>query len=149
MSERLRAVLDTNVFVTALLSRNPNSPARELLERWQRDEFTLVTCDALIDEIAEKLIERQIAEDKILELLARLALLAEWTEVPASAITPVVVRDPDDDVLLACALLGRADYLVTHDADFEPLGGEYQGVKIVETLPFLWAVRGDQPPERK
>ena len=30
MTERLRAVFDTNVFVSALLSHNPTSPTREI-----------------------------------------------------------------------------------------------------------------------
>ena len=33
MTERLRAVFDTNVFVAAFLSRNPTSPTKELIER--------------------------------------------------------------------------------------------------------------------
>ena len=42
MTERLRAVLDTNVFVSAALSKNANSPTRELLKRWEREEFVLL-----------------------------------------------------------------------------------------------------------
>lgn len=49
MTDRLRAVFDTNVFVLALLSRNPTSPTRELMARWHNDEFTLLVCDALVD----------------------------------------------------------------------------------------------------
>ena len=42
----LRAVLDTNVFVAAYLSRNPNSPTREIIDRWLRGEFDLLySCD--------------------------------------------------------------------------------------------------------
>ena len=42
MTERLRAVLDTNVFVSAFLSRNPTSPTREIVQRWQAGEFVLL-----------------------------------------------------------------------------------------------------------
>jgi uncharacterized protein len=58
----------------------------------------------------------------------------------------VVPADPDDDVMLACAVVGKADYLVTYDPHFDVVGGEHRGVKITRALPFLWAVRGDQPP---
>jgi predicted nucleic acid-binding protein len=37
----LRAVLDTNVIIAALLSKNPGSPTVELLQRWGNGEFTL------------------------------------------------------------------------------------------------------------
>ena len=44
MAKPVRAVLDTNVFVSAALSKNPTSPTREVLERWQRGEFVLLIC---------------------------------------------------------------------------------------------------------
>jgi len=65
VTERLRAVLDTNVFVSALLSRNPTSPTQELIRRWLNGEFTLLVCDALIDEVIEKLTEREIDRERI------------------------------------------------------------------------------------
>lgn len=54
--DRYRAVFDTNVFVSAALSKNLTSPTRELLERWERNEFTLLTCDLLVAELIEKLL---------------------------------------------------------------------------------------------
>lgn len=62
MTEQLRAVLDTNVFVSAFLSRNPTSPTQEIIRRWQAEEFMLLTCDILLEEVAEKLIERGIEQ---------------------------------------------------------------------------------------
>jgi len=59
----------------------------------------------------------------------------------------VISEDPDDDPILACAMTGKADYLVTYDLHFEPLGGSHGGVKITKALPFLWALRGDVRPE--
>jgi len=67
--------------------------------------------------------------------------------VPPEAVSPVIAEDPDDDHILACAVVGKADYLVSYDPHFESLGEEYQGIKITKALPFLWAVRGDRPPE--
>lgn len=65
--------------------------------------------------------------------------------MPVEAIAPML-PDPDDDVVLACAVAGRADYLVTYDPHFDVLGEQYQGVRVVRPLSFLWAVRGDRPP---
>jgi hypothetical protein len=47
VTERLRVVLDTNVFVSAFLSRNPTSPTQEVIQRWLNDEFTLLICKVL------------------------------------------------------------------------------------------------------
>ena len=57
------------------------------------------------------------------------------------------LADPDDDQILACAVAGEADFLVTYDPHFDPLHGVYGDIKITKVLPFLWAVRGDQPPD--
>jgi putative PIN family toxin of toxin-antitoxin system len=134
-------VLDTNVFVSAFLSRSPTSPTRELIQRWLAGEFTLLISDALLDELAEKLVERGIEQEQVITFLAMLNSLAEYVEVPTEAVQPVITADPDDDHILACAVVARADYLVSYDPHFAPLNGSYQGVIIVKALPFLWAVR--------
>ncbi len=144
MTDRPRAVLDTNVFLSAFLSRSPTSPTKEIIQRWQAGELTLLVSDALIDELAEKLLERRIPSDQVTEFLALLAGMAEWITVPPDAVHPVVPEDPDDDVILACAIVGKADYLVTYDTHFEPLGDRYAGVKIMKAVPFLWALRGER-----
>jgi uncharacterized protein len=146
VTDRLRAVFDTNVFVSAYLSQNPTSPTQELINRWLADEFTLLVCDAIVDELIEKLAVRGIGREDIELFVALLGNLAEWVDVPDEAIIQLVPADADDDVVIACAVTGSADFLVTYDPHFAPLGDTYQGVKITKALPFLWAVRGDQPP---
>ena len=146
-TERLRAVLDTNVFVSAFLSRNPTSPTQELIRRWEDGEFILVVSNALLEEVAEKLVERDIEQERIIEFLTLVGRLADWIDVPPEAMRPIIANDPDDDHILACAVVGKADCLVSYDPHFDCLEGEYQGVKIMKALPFLRAVRGDRPPE--
>ena len=147
MTDRLRAVLDTNVFLSAFLSRSPTSPTREILQRWQAGEFVLLVSDALVDELAEKLLENKIHPVRVAELLTLLAELSEWVAVPEIAVLPMIPGDSDDDAILACAIVGKADYLVTYDQHFDSLGGAHGDVKITRALPFLWALRGDVPPQ--
>lgn len=141
MTEPLRAVFDTNVYISASLSHNPTSPTRELIERWKNNEFTLLVCDALFDEIIEVLLERNISQRNISELTELLAAMADWVDVPIESVQRIIKDDSDDDIIVACALLGDADYIVTYDPHFDLLGGEYRGIKITRALPFLWAVR--------
>lgn len=143
---RLRAVFDTNIFVAAHLSKNPDSPTAELLKRWRQNEFELLYSDDLLVEIEEKFSARGISDEHKDSLLAELRDLATYIEVNPPDVKPVIVADPDDDFILACAAVGQADYLVTYDAHFDVLDGKYQGIKITEALPFLWVVRGDKPP---
>lgn len=68
MTDRPRAVFDTNVFVSAFLSRNPSSPTDELLRRWLEGEITLLVSQVLLDEIIDKLREKGISEERIIAL---------------------------------------------------------------------------------
>jgi len=47
-----------------------------------------------------------------------------------------VCRDPKDDHFVACAVEGKADYIVTTDKDLLVLG-EYQGIKIIRPDKFV------------
>lgn len=142
MTKKIRAVLDTNIFVAAALSKNPSSPTREVMDRWKRGEFVLMICSPLAREIIEKLLERASPADKILEVVETLARSAEWVEVPEDKIEDIL-SDPDDNIVVACAVEGRANYLVTYDPHFDPLGGDHKGVKIVKAIPFLEVLRGE------
>jgi predicted nucleic acid-binding protein len=51
VTEQLRAVFDTNVFVSALLSRNPTSPTQELMRRWPEAVVPVVNADPDDDQI--------------------------------------------------------------------------------------------------
>ena len=148
MTERLRAVFDTNVFLSALLSNNRSSPTKELLRRWRNEEFVLIVCDQQMHELLEKFVVFNFKKDDVLELLAGIENSAEHIELDPKPMPALIPADPDDDAIIACAVKARADYLVTYDPHFDVLGGEYGGVKIVKALPFLWAVRGDRPPEQ-
>jgi len=146
VTDRPRAVFDTNVFVSASLSNNANSPTRELLERWKRNEFTLIICDQIAKEVIEKLVARGVAPDEIEAQTSALVRAAEWVVVPDERIE-ALLSDPDDNVIVACAVEGQANYLVTYDPHFNSLGGDYRGIKIVKAIPFLEALRreNDQP----
>ena len=43
----------------------------------------------------------------------------------------VIEHDADDDHVLACALAGQADLIVSGDRHLHGLGGQYQGIPIV------------------
>ena len=140
MTKSIRAVLDTNVFVSSALSKNPSSPTREVIDRWKRGEFVLLICTSLAEEVVEKLLDHSIDQEKVSALVETLASLAEWLEVPTEKIE-ALLSDPDDNVVVACAVEGKANYLITYDPHFDSLQGEYRGVKIVKAIPFLEVMR--------
>jgi putative PIN family toxin of toxin-antitoxin system len=142
----IRAVLDTNVPIAAHLSRNPRSPTIELIDRWRAGEFIQLYSDDMLAELQEKFIARQVAPDIAAQYIADLVRLGEYVEVSPEDIKPVITADPDDDLILACAVVGSATHIVTYDPHFDVLGGKYQGIQILDGLHFLYVVRGDKPP---
>lgn len=142
---RLRAVFNTNVVVAALKSRSPQSPTAELLRRWEGGEFDLLYSADLRAEYEEKFAARAVDPLRSQAFLSQLEKSGILVEVPN--VDPVIQADPDDDIVLACAVAGGATHLVTYDPHFLPLGAEYRGVRILDGLHFLYLVRGDAPPQ--
>ena len=140
MTKKPRAVFDTNVFVSSSLSKNVNSPTRELLQRWKNDEFTLLICDQIVKELLEILNKRGVSLENVTEQVTTLARSAEWVVVPDEKIESLL-SDPDDNVVVACAVEGGANYLVTYDPHFDSLKGNYKGIMIVKAVPFLEVLR--------
>ncbi|MBV8529338.1 MAG: putative toxin-antitoxin system toxin component, PIN family [Candidatus Dormibacteraeota bacterium] len=113
----MRAVLDVNVLISALLA--PTGASAALLARWLRGEFELVVTEQLLAELSSslaypKLVSRIPREDAeaFIELLRREAAVAERVDAPP----PIRSRDPGDDYLLALA--ADADsVLVSWDRD--------------------------------
>lgn len=111
----MRCVLDTNILVSALLSRN-GSPA-ELIRHWRQGNFELVVSPALLIEL-----ERVLAYPKITRYLdgdhatAFLQLLRQDATLIADKPPAEGLRseDPDDDYLIALARNAQA-YLISGD----------------------------------
>jgi len=145
MTERhlVRAVLDTNIVIAALKSKNQHSPNAELLHRWVAGEFILVYCDDLEAEYREKCVARNTQLGIRMSFLKNISLYGERVELTPEQIQPIIQADPDDDIVLACALVGHATHLVTYDPHLLNLGQSYAGVTLLDGLHFLYVVRGD------
>jgi uncharacterized protein len=119
----VRLVLDTNVLVSAAISRGTS---RELLDLWLRERpFALVVCPALLDELAEVLNrERFRAVVTAEEVEAIITLLRHEAElVPDPDEIAPVASDPDDDYLIAVARREDADALVSGDRALRAIEG--------------------------
>jgi putative PIN family toxin of toxin-antitoxin system len=110
---RLRATVDTNLFVSGLLIRPDSLPAR-LVDAVIAGSFTLVTSPALDAGVAEVLTRPKLTERYQIDPTIQHALLdriATVEHVIPSPPLPITVRDPKDEKLLACALAGGVAYL--------------------------------------
>lgn len=99
----MRAVLDPNVLVSALLSRS-GAPA-QLVRRWLAGEFELVVSEALLAELERALAYPKVRERVAAEETARFVSLLRDAAVLASDPPDPVRRsaDPGDGYLLALA----------------------------------------------
>jgi putative PIN family toxin of toxin-antitoxin system len=111
----LRIVVDTNLWIRALLGGPVTIP---VLEAWQAQEFIVVVSQSLINELNDvwqrpRLRRRIDAEDaeRLLEQLYLRGEMVEPTTVPPRC------RDPKDHPVLATAIDGHADAIVTGDDD--------------------------------
>jgi putative PIN family toxin of toxin-antitoxin system len=117
----MRVLLDANLFISYLLNPNRESPVVQVVNAGVSGEYTLLLPAALLEEFSYRinakpyLAERIVPDD--LEMLNR--ILARVVEIIPEIKSPIpaVTRDPKDDYLLAYALVGQADYLVTGDQD--------------------------------
>jgi uncharacterized protein len=111
----LRIVVDTNVWIRALLAGRVTVP---VLEAWKAGRFQAVVSQPLLDELNEvwqrPRLQRHIAAEGARALLEQLCWRGEFVEVTT---TPPHCRDPKDYPVLATAIDGNADAIVTGDAD--------------------------------
>jgi uncharacterized protein len=140
----IRAVLDTNVLISAYL--NDKGASRKIVEAAAKSQFRLITCSGILREIVQVLhyphIQKRYNPDEkgIIHFVANLAVLAEIT--PGSLIVQLVEEDPADDMVIASALEGRASFIVSGDAHLKSLGS-YEGVKIITPKEFLAIMERD------
>jgi len=133
----MRAVLDTNVIVSAVLS--PGNPPDSILRASRRGAFDLVTSAPLLRELSEVLGRPPIAERlgwTAEERASFIAALAGFAVIVAPQKSLQVVKaDPADNRVLEAAAAGSADYAVSGDHHLLELGS-YEGIPIVTPARF-------------
>lgn len=128
----IRAVLDTNIFVSALIFGGLPSQLVALgIER----KFQMLTSPILLDELDEKLRTKfkttPAQADKIgSDLEASCEVLSTTDHLT------IIKDDPDDDRVLECAIAGRADYIISGDRHLLKLG-QFEGVVVLNVRQFL------------
>ncbi len=115
-------LVDTNLWVTYLLpSSAPNRPITRLLQLIQEGAVVLLVPDDLLEELEDTVarkpsLSRRILVEDVRALIDALRTVGEAV-VYGSEPPPRVTRDPKVDYLIATALEGDADFLLSGDAD--------------------------------
>ena len=140
-----RLVLDTNVWISALLW---TGPPNEILRAGEAKRIVLVASPSIVEEAREVLARPKFAsriaglETSVGELVESLLTIAEMLEEPA--VEPLITDDPDDDRVLARAVAGRVRWIVSGDAHLLVLK-RHEGIAILtptQALLKLQRMRG-------
>ncbi|MBS74920.1 putative toxin-antitoxin system toxin component, PIN family [Variovorax sp.] len=144
----MRILLDTNLLISAVISAGL---PRQLLDGALAGDFELCTSEILLAELlgvlerpkfAERLARANVNPRHLVENLRGLSVVVVPAKVPR-----VVPTDPDDDHVVAAAVAGAVDLIVSGDRrDLLPLGS-HAGIPIVDAREAVerLAQRGSPP----
>ncbi|MBI4318474.1 MAG: putative toxin-antitoxin system toxin component, PIN family [Chloroflexi bacterium] len=138
----MRVVLDSNVVVSRFLS--PSGPPAHIWEQWEDGVFELAVSEAILAEYQKAMTYERIqarhrmSKDEISKIISTMRMFAEVVE--ATQNVEVIVKDPEDNKFIDCALAAAADYIVSGDSHLLELG-EYRDVQILSPTMFLELLR--------
>lgn len=133
---KLRVVLDTNILISTLLTHQ-DSPPKKIFTALKNQEFISVSSQLIFQEIEEvlnrpsilKLIK--ITPEEFMDTLVTVSLI-----VPGKQIVEIS-KDPDDNMFLAAAWEGQAQYIVSGDKSHLLSLKAYKGIKIITPHEFI------------
>jgi uncharacterized protein len=145
----MRAVLDANVFVSAVLT--PGGPPGQVIRALADGRFDLIISQPIIRDVVDVLARPRVARryrvpaERIQDIVT---LMRERGELVSLTGNLRICRDPDDDLVLETALTGRAQALVSRDADVtrDPVliaALRERGVAILTVQHFLTALEAE------
>lgn len=134
-----RAVLDTNVIVSSVISRK-GAPF-QLMETWEKGGFQLVTSEKIIEETIRVISEPRvkdrfhITDERIQRLIKSLTKNAIFAFGEAD-VAGTIPDDPSDEKFLSAAILEKASFIISGDKHLLDLK-TFQGITILTPRQFL------------
>ena len=141
MPEMLTAVIDSTVLVSAFLTEGGVSAA--LLRFAREGVFLVFLCEDILTETEHTLAYSRIrerydyAEADVTDFLNRLRIATNLVDALPHV---TVVRDPNDDMVVATAVQAQAAYIVSRDNDLLSLQ-QYEDITIIAPEAFIAIVR--------
>ncbi len=141
----IKAVLDSGVLVSAFVT--PKGISAELLHSARQDLFKIYLCEQIFEEIKRVLLTYPHIREQYFYSNRQVAMfcqgLRDATNLVAKIpVIKVVANDPNDDMVVACAIKAKAQYIVTRDDDMLVIE-KYKGIKIVTPEEFMEVLRGN------
>ncbi|HCE46600.1 MAG TPA: putative toxin-antitoxin system toxin component, PIN family [Lentisphaeria bacterium] len=129
----IRAVVDTNVFISSFFGGNP----RKIIDLWKQDRLQLCLSQAIVEEYVEVLLRLGLQDKmEIKELLSLFSKGGNTLFTSETETVTLVADDPDDNKFIECAVALEAEYIVSGDKHLLNIG-KYLNIKILSPLAFL------------
>ncbi len=135
----IRVVADTNVLASGLAAYHAEaSPVALILDAWRYGSLDLVASAPIVAELRRTLAKPYFAQRFTTEEIERALYLVRHRSSFVQVLADVqgVATTPEDDLILATAVAGKAHVLVTGDRQLRNLG-QYQGVRILGPRAFM------------
>ena len=138
-------VLDTNIYISALISDKGNPAA--IINSWLSGQFDILISQPIIDELLRVTSYERIqnkyrkVKEARLEFAELIAKQGVWIE-PVKKLS-VVTRDESDNIYVECAVEGVAQYIVSGDEHLLALS-EFQGIIVLSPASFVTLLKTNQ-----
>ena len=132
-----RVVIDTNVIISGVIQKS-GFPFK-VVKLWEDEKFVLITSAATIEEAGRVLNYPKISkkykltDDDIKRSITNLLRYSTLIDDPPAI--NAIKEDPEDNKILAAAVAGKADYIISGDAHLLGLR-RYEGIEIVTPKGF-------------
>ena len=124
---RLRTVFDSNFYIAAALRPGGHADLWLDIAAVPRSGLQLFVSEPILDEVGEKLLGLEVPQAVVTRFLERMRRVAKVVE-PTERVR-AVKDDPDDDVILECAIAAKAHLIASADHHLLKLN-PYRGIGI-------------------
>jgi uncharacterized protein len=134
----MRAVMDTNVFVSGIFWKG--NFCSQIIDKWKNKEIELVSSVDILDELVKTLRDFKIQmSDEMIEDWRNL-LIENSIIVEPTIKLDVIKDDPDDNKFLEAGVTGKVDFIISQDKHLLKLK-EYEGIKILTPEDVLLTLK--------
>jgi putative PIN family toxin of toxin-antitoxin system len=129
-----KIVIDTNVFISAILFRGPTS---RLVSLWKKNTVSVLMSSAVLKEYARALAypKFRLKKSEIRGIVEQ-ELLPYVYPVKVKRSLHIITEDPSDNKFLELAATGKADYILSGDKHLLDLKN-FRGIKIITPAEFF------------
>lgn len=140
--ESKRVVLDTNIFISAILFSGKVSM---IMDFWKTSSIKPVITKEILNEIIKTLAypKFHLTEEEIYHIVQEEILpFVEIMKVKKDKIVKGVCKDPEDDKFITCATSAGVDLIISGDPVDLLNIKEYKGIKIIKASKFIKQIQG-------